>query len=318
MTARLAARHSVFSSIPGGLIAESESGPTARSVEPGSAVEAVGEAAAQEASLRPVKIRARNIRKAFEVGSAGGAVPALEGVDLDIRSGEFLALVGPSGCGKSTFLDIVAGLSRADSGSLDIEGRPVQGPGLDRGVVFQGYALFPWRTVLENVEFGLEAQGLPKGRRREIAREHIRLVGLEAFEERHPHQLSGGMRQRVAIARALAHDPEILLMDEPFGALDAQTRERLQLEMLKIKQKTAKTVLFVTHSIEEAVLLSDRVAVMTSRPGTIKTIVDISLGGDRGSDPEFRTQAAFVALRHRVWEALHDEVDKALSKEYSR
>jgi NitT/TauT family transport system ATP-binding protein len=268
------------------------------------------------------KIKASNVRKAFPFqgrSKGAGSLLALDDVDLEIRKGEFLALVGPSGCGKSSFLDMVAGLATASGGSVAIDGRAVEGPGLDRGVVFQGYALFPWRTVQENVEFGLEVLKTPKARRQETARRYLILVGLGGFEDRYPHQLSGGMRQRVAIARALAFDPEILLMDEPFGALDTQTRERLQLELLRIKHETRKTVLFVTHSVDEAVLLADRVAVMTSRPGTIKTIIDIQLpGGRRDKDPLIRTSPEFIALHNRVWAALHGEVDKAQSQEYGQ
>jgi NitT/TauT family transport system ATP-binding protein len=267
-----------------------------------------------------VKIRAQGIRKDFPAQCKGQERPqllALDDVHLEIRQGEFLALVGPSGCGKSTFLDIVAGLTSASSGSVTIDGRTVDGPGLDRGVVFQGYALFPWRTVQENVEFGLEVQKIPRKQRQDAARRHLALVGLTGFEDRYPYQLSGGMRQRVAIARALAFDPEILLMDEPFGALDSQTRERLQIELLRIKHETHKTVLFVTHSIDEAVLLADRIAVMTSRPGNIKTILDVNLKAAR-QDEDIRTTPEFTALHNEIWRALHGEVVKAENLEYQR
>src|SRR5690349_23184240 len=173
-----------------------------------------------------------------------------------------MVIVGPSGCGKSTLLDLLAGLTKPSGGQILLDGRPVAGPALDRGVVFQQYALFPWRTALGNVEFGLEAQGLPEKQRRERAREFLALVGLSGFEDRHPHELSGGMRQRVAIARSLAYDPDVLLMDEPFAALDAQTRESLQDELRRIWQSTGKTVVFITHGIEEAVYLGQRVAVI--------------------------------------------------------
>jgi NitT/TauT family transport system ATP-binding protein len=266
----------------------------------------------------PDKIVSAGIRKAFAVNGQGGDMLALDDVNLRIRKGEFLALVGPSGCGKSTFLDIVAGLAQASGGAVHINGHQVDGPGLDRGVVFQGYALFPWRTVQQNVEFGLEVQKIPKAQRHQTARQYLALVGLNGFEDRFPYQLSGGMRQRVAIARALAFDPEILLMDEPFGALDSQTRERLQLELLRIKHETHKTVLFVTHSIDEAVLLADRVAVMTSRPGTIKAVVDVALGERQRQDPLLRTSPEFIAVHNQVWQALHAEVDKAESQEYRR
>jgi NitT/TauT family transport system ATP-binding protein len=184
----------------------------------------------------------------------------------------------PSGCGKSTLLDLVGGLTRPTTGRIAIDGAEVTGPALVRAVVFQQYALFPWRTALRNVEFGLEAKGLRRRERAEAARHHLDLVGLSGFEDRYPHELSGGMKQRVAIARSLAYDPGVLLMDEPFAALDAQTRESLQDELLRIWAKTGKTVVFITHGIDEAVYLGGRVAVLTSRPGRVKEIVDIDLG----------------------------------------
>lgn len=242
---------------------------------------------------------------------------ALESVNLEIEEGEVLALVGPSGCGKSTFLDIVAGLAEYDGGEILLEGRKIQGPGLDRGVVFQGYALFPWLNVIDNVAFGLEAQGVKRRERLETAHRLVELVGLTRFEDRYPHELSGGMKQRVAIARALAFSPRILLMDEPFGALDAQTRERLQLELLRIRQETGKTILFVTHSIDEAVLLADKVAIMTSRPGTIKSIVEVRLPADRKlADDLVRSSGTFIETREEVWRSLKSEVDKAAELEY--
>jgi len=267
-------------------------------------------------------IRAVGIRKVYRSGkrSAAGYAKetlALDNVDLEIRQGEVLALVGPSGCGKSTLLDIIAGLAERDGGEVYLDGKKLEGPGLDRGVVFQGYALFPWKTVLENVAFGLESKGVAKKEREEIARRHIDLVGLTKFEDRYPHELSGGMKQRVAIARALAFDPRILLMDEPFGALDAQTRERLQLELLRIKRDTGKTILFVTHSIDEAVLLADRIAIMTSRPGTIKAIVDVRLPRDREIAEELlRSSGSFIQARDQVWNSLKVEVEKAAELEY--
>lgn len=268
-------------------------------------------------------IQAVGVRKVYKGRKRPGSdatrdTLALEDVTLDIREGEVLALVGPSGCGKSTFLDIVAGLAEYDGGGVYLGGKRIEGPGLDRGVVFQGYALFPWLTILDNVAFGLEALGVPAKERREKARRYIDLVGLSKFEDRHPHELSGGMKQRVAIARALAFDPRILLMDEPFGALDAQTRERLQLELLRIKQETNKTILFVTHSIDEAVLLADRIAIMTSRPGTIKKIVDVRLPRDRkAADELIRSSGDFLEARDQVWDSLRAEVDKAAELEYS-
>jgi NitT/TauT family transport system ATP-binding protein len=198
---------------------------------------------------------------------------ALVDINLQIKEGEFVCLLGPSGCGKSTLLKIIAGLIPATSGRISINGKPVSGPGPERAVVFQDYALFPWMTVRDNVEFGLEARRLPLAERREVSKRLLKVVGLSDFAERFPHQLSGGMKQRVSIARALAVDPSLLLMDEPFGALDAQTRQLLQDELLRIWREYRKTVVFVTHSIEEAIYLSDRIVVMTARPGRVKQIV---------------------------------------------
>lgn len=264
-----------------------------------------------------IKIRANQIKKKFYVrstngnGNARSEFLALGGVDLQIKEGEFLAIVGPSGCGKSTFLDLIAGLSKPDSGEILIDDKPIDGPSLDRGVVFQSYALLPWRTALANVEFGLEVKNVPKQKRRDIAREYLALVGLEHFEDRYPYELSGGMKQRVAIARSLAFDPDILLMDEPFGALDAQTREILQYELLRIWEKTNKTVLFITHSIEEAVFLAQRVAIMTARPGTIKKIVEIPLPERRYEKDDIKSSARFTKIRHELWQLLKEEVAKS-------
>jgi NitT/TauT family transport system ATP-binding protein len=205
--------------------------------------------------------------------SHGSETSALVDINLQIEKGEFVCLLGPSGCGKSTLLKIIAGLIPATSGRITIKGKPVSGPGPERAVVFQDYALFPWMTVRDNVEFGLEARKLPVAERREVSRRLLNVVGLSDFAERFPHQLSGGMKQRVSIARALAVDPSLLLMDEPFGALDAQTRQSLQDELLSIWREFRKTVVFVTHSIEEAIYLSDRIVVMTARPGRVKQIV---------------------------------------------
>jgi NitT/TauT family transport system ATP-binding protein len=235
---------------------------------------------------------------------------ALEDVSLEVPRGEFLTLVGPSGSGKTTLLDLLGGLSRPTRGQVLIEGAEVTGPGLDRGIVFQQYALFPWRTTLANVTFGLEQQGLSRRQRTEQAREHLALVGLTGFEDRYPHELSGGMKQRVAIARSLAYQPGILLMDEPFAALDAQTREQLQDELLRIWRTTGTTVVFITHGIEEAVYLGGRVAVLSSRPGRLKALVDIDLG-DRESTQDLRSDPEFVRYRHEVWTLLHDEVRRA-------
>jgi NitT/TauT family transport system ATP-binding protein len=231
-------------------------------------------------------------------------------MNLEVNPGEFLALLGPSGCGKSTFLYILAGLIKKSSGSIYINGHEIVGPALDRGIVMQQYALFPWRSIRKNVEFGLEVKGLPKKERRRVAEEYIALVGLSEFADRYPHELSGGMKQRVAIARALAYDPDVLLMDEPFASVDEQTRELLHEELLRVWEKTHKTIIFVTHSIDEAIFLADRVAVMTPSPGTVKEIVDIGLGRPRES-AHVKSLPAFARLRHKVWELLQNKVDKA-------
>ncbi|MFC8596920.1 ABC transporter ATP-binding protein [Isoptericola sp. NPDC057191] len=252
------------------------------------------------------RLRFDAVRKEFAVRGTGGTLVALEELSLDIADGELVTLVGPSGCGKSTLLDLVTGLSEPTSGHILLDGRPVTGPGLDRGIVFQQYALLPWRTAQANVELGLEARRLPKAQRRRIAREHLELVGLAGFEDRYPHELSGGMKQRVAIARSLAFDPEVLLMDEPFAALDAQTRESLQDELLRIWRATGKTIVFITHGIEEAVYLGQRVVVLTPRPGRVRTVLDVDLPGRGEPGRDVRADPQFVALRHRVWDALHD------------
>lgn len=254
------------------------------------------------------KIVARNIRRVYKINRSAEEGPvdfeAIQQIDLNIQQGEFLVIVGPSGCGKSTFLDMVAGLARPTSGEIFMDGKLITGPDLDRGFVMQGYALFPWRTVRKNVEFGLEIKKIPARDRKEISQKYIELVGLTNFEDRYPHELSGGMKQRVAIARALAYDPEVLLMDEPFAAVDAQTREVLQEELLRIWEKTKKTILFVTHSIDEAVFLADRVAVMTANPGKIKEIVNIDLPRPRDG---IRSSADFGWIRHKIWELLQNE-----------
>jgi NitT/TauT family transport system ATP-binding protein len=230
---------------------------------------------------------------------------ALDALDLEVRDGELLTLVGPSGCGKSTVLDLVAGLARPAAGSVRLDGKEVTGPGLDRGVVFQQYTLLPWRTALGNVEFALESAGVRRSVRRERARSYLELVGLSDFAHRYPHELSGGMKQRVAIARSLSHEPEVLLMDEPYGALDAQTRERLQEELVGIWQRTGTTILFITHDIEEAVYLGQRVAVMTARPGRIRQLVEVDL--DRSAGTDVRSTPEFARYRHRVWNLLREQ-----------
>jgi NitT/TauT family transport system ATP-binding protein len=237
-------------------------------------------------------------------------VLALSGIDLEIRDGEFVSLLGPSGCGKSTLLKIMAGLLKASSGHITIDGVDVTGPGPERAMVFQDYALFPWMTVEANVEFGLEARGVPAEKRRATSQELLRVVGLGEFAKKYPHHLSGGMKQRVSIARALAVEPQILLMDEPFGALDAQTRSVLQEELLRIWKLYKKTVVFVTHSIEEAVYLSDRIVVMTARPGRIKTIVNVE-----SERPRDMTSPASNEMLRSVRAILSEEIDRAAALE---
>jgi NitT/TauT family transport system ATP-binding protein len=254
------------------------------------------------------KIRFDGVGKVFQ--ARGKTVTALDNITLDIHSGQFVVLVGPSGCGKSTLLDLLGGLATPTSGQILVDGVPVTGPGLDRGIVFQQYALLPWRTAQGNVEFGLEAKGLPRRERAGRAREYLGLVGLTGFHDRYPHELSGGMKQRVAIARSLAFDPDVLLMDEPFAALDAQTRDGLQDELLRIWEHTGKTIVFITHGIEEAVYLGQRVAVMTSRPGRIKQIVDIPLTS-RTAAEDLRSDPQFGRYRHEIWTLLRDEVTRA-------
>jgi NitT/TauT family transport system ATP-binding protein len=238
---------------------------------------------------------------------------ALDNVSFAVKPSEFLVVVGPSGCGKSTLLDLLAGLTAPSSGRILLDGKPITGPGMDRGVVFQQYALFPWRTALGNVEFGLELRAQKPQERRDIARSYLDLVGLSGFENRYPHELSGGMKQRVAIARSLAYDPDVLLMDEPFAALDQQTREILQGELVRIWQKSKKTIIFITHGIDEAVCLGERVAVMTSRPGRIKTIINIPESLKFGED--VRSRPEYGAARHEVWSLLRDEVQRAQEQE---
>ena len=240
--------------------------------------------------------------------SDGRDIPALEGVSLEVREREFIALLGPSGCGKSTLLYLIGGFLPISSGTVRVHGAPVTGPGPDRGVVFQHFALFPWKTVLGNVLYGLEKLGLPRDVREKRAREFIDMVGLTGFEESYPSHLSGGMKQRAALARTLAIDPKVLLMDEPFGALDAQTRSLMQAELLAIWHRSPTTVIFVTHDVQEAVYLAQRVFVMSARPGKVKAVVETSL--DR-SDPHIFKSKAFVDRVDEIWGLVRDEAMKA-------
>ena len=255
----------------------------------------------------PAKIVARDVEKVFR--TATGAVTALTGFDLEVEEGEFVCIVGPSGCGKSTFLRILADLDHATGGDVRIvKGDDPAQP--TNNVVFQEYAIFPWKTVRDNVGFGLQMRGVPKHEREAAVDGWLAKVGLKKFAEYYPEQISGGMKQRVSIARALANDPEVLLMDEPLGALDAQTRSVMQEELLKIWEETRKTVVYITHSIDEAVLLGDRVIIMTAHPGTNKVAFDVDL--PRPRDIATTKTPEFAELSGKIWEALEDEVRRAM------
>jgi NitT/TauT family transport system ATP-binding protein len=255
----------------------------------------------------PGRIDCERVWKTYVTADAKEIV-ALEDLSLDIQAQEFLTLLGPSGCGKSTLLNILAGFEAADEGNVLLDGKAIVRPGPDRGVVFQDYALFPWLTAQQNVEYGLREKGLRKVALLERARFFITMVGLTGFERRYPHELSGGMRQRVALARSLAIDPQILLMDEPFAAVDAQTRLILQEELQRIWMQTKKTVVFVTHSVDEAIFLSDRVTVMTARPGKVKAIVQIDL--PRPRDP---TSDSFNEYRRKISQLIEVESRKVFA-----
>lgn len=250
------------------------------------------------------KLELRNVTKAFSTEE--GEMEALEGINLVVKPNEFLCIIGPSGCGKTTLLRMIAGLDYPSSGEIILDGNEVKGPSPDRGMVFQEFSLFPWRTVLKNVDFGLEIKGMKEKERREIAEKYIELVGLQGFENCYPYELSGGMKQRVAIARALAPEPAILLMDEPFGSVDAQTRNILQEELLEIWKRTKKTVLFVTHSVDEAVYLADRVAVMSARPGCLVKCLGIDI-----PRPRKRTSMEVNEFREKLLMLLSLERSKA-------
>ncbi len=237
----------------------------------------------------------------------GGELIAVDGFELLVERGEFVTIVGPSGCGKSTMLLVVDGLIRPSAGQVNIDGRQVSGPGADRALVFQEFALLPWRTVESNIMLGLELQRKSTAAQmRKVAHHYIQMVGLQGFHKHHPHQLSGGMRQRVGLARALAVNPEIMLMDEPFAALDAQTREIMSEELLRIWEQEKKTVLFVTHSIEEAVYLADRVVVMSGQPGRVKEIIPVDLPRPRAL--AIKDDQHFVRMRRHIWNLLVEEV----------
>ena len=261
--------------------------------------------------LTAPKLSLRDVHVAFST-RRGGVITAVEALSLAVRDREFVSIVGPSGCGKSTLLRVIAGLLRPTRGEILLDGAPVGGPGADRGMVFQSYTLFPWLTVQGNVEFGLRLRGVVADERRATARRFIELVGLAGFEHAYPKELSGGMQQRAAIARALANAPEILLMDEPFGALDAQTRALMQELLLHVWEQTHKTVLFVTHDIEEAILLSDRLYVMTARPGRIKTEIAVPIPRPRTVD--VLDADVFIQLRRRAHQVIREESLKVLQQ----
>ena len=254
----------------------------------------------------PALVHVKDLSKRYVTNDAD--VTALIDINLTIGAGEFVSLLGPSGCGKSTLLRIIAGLLPASAGRVEIQGTTVTAPGPERAVVFQDYALFPWMTVEANVAFGLEARGVLAPERTRVATELLGVVGLSEFAKKYPHHLSGGMKQRVSIARALAVDPQILLMDEPFGALDAQTRSVMQEELLRIWRRYQKTVIFVTHSIDESIYLSDRIVVMTARPGRIKAIIDVK-------EERPRDLTAMTQLQRHVRTVLSEEINRAAALE---
>ncbi len=250
-----------------------------------------------------VKVKIENVVKKYNTRK--GEMIALNGVNLDIRENEFICVVGPSGCGKSTLLNIIAGLHEPTSGRVLVDGKPVEGPGPERGVVFQQYALFPWLTVLKNVEFGLKLKGITGEQAEAEAMKYLKMVQLEQFANSYPKELSGGMKQRVAIARAYAVNPEVLLMDEPFGALDAQTRTQLQSELLETWQTEKKTCFFITHDVDEAIILAQKVIIMSARPGRIKEIVDINIPYPRTQ--ETKMSPVFLELKNYIWSQVYQE-----------
>jgi NitT/TauT family transport system ATP-binding protein len=251
------------------------------------------------------KIEVQGVSKQFD--QAGSPVQALASLDLAVEEGEFVSIVGPSGCGKSTLLYMLGGFIPASAGRMLVDGRPVTGPGVDRGVVFQEYALFPWLTVFDNIAYGLREAGMSRQQVRNTAERYIRLIGLDGFENRFPRELSGGMKQRVALARTFAYEPSILLLDEPFGALDAQTREVMQDELLRLWRTTRKTVIMVTHDVSEAVYLSNRVCVMSQRPGRI--IQEYPIGLDHSINREAMVLSeAYTTIRNAVWLAVRQQV----------
>jgi NitT/TauT family transport system ATP-binding protein len=266
------------------------------------------EVAARFAKIRqrPVVLSVKNLRKDF--GATGSAHTVFDQVSLDIHRREFVTIIGPSGCGKSTFIRIVAGLDEATGGEILLDGKPIHGPGPDRGMVFQGYTLFPWRTVKQNVMFGLEMRGEGTSTAEAEARQWLEMVGLSKFENNYPHELSGGMKQRVAIARALANEPQILIMDEPFGALDALTRCKMQGYLMQIWKKVNVTILFITHDLDEAVLLSDRIMVLGVNPGGVREVIENPVPRPRSVGQMLTPE--FLAVKHRLDELIHGPVSE--------
>ena len=259
---------------------------------------------------RQVKLEAIGARLSYFNERTKRVLTVLDSIDLKVNEGELVAIVGPSGCGKSTFLNAVDGLAKLSGGEIRVDGRVVRAPGPDRAVVFQHDSLFPWRTVLGNVVYGLELQRrLPKSAIRERGRALVDLVGLDGFADHYPHELSGGMRQRVNIARALALDPELLLLDEPFAALDSQTREFMQVELLKILSRAGKTVLFITHQIDEAIFLANRVAVFSARPAKVKEVMNVDLPANRTLETKHAPR--FRELEDHIWHLIHEESARA-------
>lgn len=258
-----------------------------------------------------IKLQVRGLSKIYEDNSK--EVVALKDVNLEVKESEFVMIVGPSGCGKTSLINIIGGLDEASAGEVLLDGKSVSGPGADRGMVFQGYSLFPWLTVQKNVEFGLKMKKISPAERVEHARKYIRLVGLEGFEDALPRQLSGGMKQRVAIARTLANEPEVLLMDEPFGALDAQTRVVMQELLADISRRTGTTILFITHDIDEAVLLGERIYVMSRRPGTVRDAITVDIPGERNHNSLVLPE--FLETKKKIMDMLWQESqDAALDK----
>lgn len=262
-----------------------------------------------DAQSHRTKIAIEHVEKRFSWSKGGikHEVHALHDIKLDVRDGEFLAVIGPSGCGKTTLLRIIGGLTEFESGNVRIDDKLVDGPGPDRSIVFQSFGLFPWKTVFENVAFPLHIKKLPKEEIRERCVRHLEMVGLQRFTDSYPHQLSGGMQQRVGLARALATDPEILLMDEPFGAIDAQTRELMQEELTRIWSTSRKTVLFITHDLDEAVYLADRIVVLTRQPGRVREVIDVDLPRPRW-EYDVRSHPRFSDVRSQIWAMLRSDL----------